>query len=129
MKKIWTNGCFDILHVGHLRLFKYAKSLGDALIVGIDSDKRVGQLKGDQRPINNENIRKEMLMSIRWIDNVIVFDNEKELEYIISKMADEIVVGSDYIGKNVIGSSHCKVNFFYRLPEFSTTGIINEIRE
>ena len=127
MKKIWTNGCFDILHIGHLRLFEYAKSLGDTLTVGIDSDNRVKQLKGKDRPINNENIRKEMLMGIKYIDNVVVFDNERELDYFISKLADKIVVGSDYINRDVIGSSHCDVVFFDRIPEFSTTKIINQM--
>jgi rfaE bifunctional protein nucleotidyltransferase chain/domain len=129
MKRIWTNGCFDILHVGHMRLFKYAKSLGDYLTVGIDSDKRVKKLKGPSRPINNENTRKEMLLSVKWIDNVVVFDDESELDFLVSKLADKMVVGSDYIDKDVIGSSHCDVLFFDKILDFSTTRIINEIRK
>lgn len=129
MKRIWTNGCFDVLHVGHMRLFEYAKSLGDYLTVGIDSDKRVKKLKGPLRPINNENFRKEMLFSIKWIDNVVVFDDELELDFLVSKLADKMVVGDDYIGKDVIGSSHCDVLFFEKIPDLSTTRIINEIRK
>ena len=129
MKRIWTNGCFDILHVGHMRLFKYAKSLGDYLTVGIDSDKRVKKLKGPSRPINNENTRKEMLLSVKWIDNVVVFDDESELDFLVSKLADSMVVGSDYIEKDVIGSSHCDVLFFEKILDFSTTRTINEIRK
>ena len=129
MKIIWTNGCFDVLHIGHMRLFKYAKSLGDYLTVGIDSDKRVKKLKGPLRPINSEIFRKEMLLSIKWIDNVVVFDDESELDFLVSKLADKMVVGSDYIEKDVIGSSHCDVLFFEKIPDFSTTRIINEIRK
>ena len=129
MKRIWTNGCFDVLHIGHMRLFKYAKSLGDYLTVGIDSDKRVKELKGPLRPINSEIFRKEMLLSIKWIDNVVVFDDESELDFLVSKLADKMVVGSDYIEKDVIGSSHCDVLFFEKIPNFSTTRIINEIRK
>ena len=117
MKRIWTNGCFDILHVGHMRLLKYARSLGDTLIVGIDSDRRVQQLKGDNRPINSHDIRKEMLLSIRWVDNVIIFDCEKELENLIKKHSDKIVVGS----------KHSDVVFFDRVEEHSTTNILKEL--
>ena len=73
MKKIWTNGCFDVLHRGHLEMFKYAKSLGDYLIVGIDQDERVRASKGISRPVNNENDRKFILESIKYIDEVVMF--------------------------------------------------------
>ena len=71
---IWTNGCFDILHRGHIELFKYAKSLGDKLIVGVDSDKKVRKDKGKGRPINNLEDRVEILRSIKYIDNIIVIN-------------------------------------------------------
>tara|TARA_R110000824_G_scaffold9932_20_gene44190 strand:+ start:454 stop:840 length:387 start_codon:yes stop_codon:yes gene_type:complete len=124
MKRIWTNGCFDVLHLGHIELFKYAISLGGILTVGIDSDKRVRELKGENRPINNEKSRKEMLLSIRWVDNVIVFDDELELSDSIFKHADTIVVGSDYKNKTVIGSEWAKVVFFDKIEGYSTTKII-----
>ena len=130
MKKVvWTNGCFDILHLGHLRLLEYAKSRGDFLIVGIDSDERVRQLKGKQRPINNEFFRKEMLESIRWVDNVVVFSSDNQLENLIQYNVDLIVVGSDYINKRVIGSEHAEVHFFDRIDGFSTTEIIEKIND
>lgn len=130
MKKVvWTNGCFDILHLGHLRLLEYAKSRGDFLIVGIDSDERVRQLKGKQRPINNEFFRKEMLESIRWVDNVVVFSSDNQLENLIQYNVDLIVVGSDYINKHVIGSEHAEIDFFDRIDGFSTTEIIEKIND
>jgi len=128
--RIWVNGCFDILHIGHMRLLEYAKSLGDTLTVGIDTDSRVKLLKGDKRPINNQNIRKEMLMGIKWVNNVLIFDSAQELDSLIAKSADKIVVGSEYIDKDVIGSSHCEVDFFLKIGDFSTTRILqHEIRK
>jgi len=124
MKRIWTNGCFDILHIGHIELFKYARSLGDSLTIGIDSDQRVSKLKGKNRPINDQNCRKKMLSSIRWVDNVMVFDDELELSDSIFKYADIIVVGSDYKNKEVIGSKWAKVVFFDKIEGYSTTKII-----
>jgi len=123
MKKIWTNGCFDVLHIGHMRLLEYAKSLGGTLTVGIDSDSRVKLLKGDKRPINQQDARKEMLMGIRWVDSVVVFNSDNELEKLIEAKADLIVVGSDYRHRQVIGSKHAEVSFFERIDGYSTTNI------
>ena len=79
MKVIWTNGCFDIIHRGHIELFKYARSIGDILIVGIDEDNRVKQSKGAHRPINCLEDRKFVLQSIEYIDKVVSFGTDKEL--------------------------------------------------
>ncbi len=80
MKTIFVNGTFDILHPGHVQLLNYARSLGDSLIVAIDSDRRVRELKGDGRPINSEDDRKLMLESLRSVDTVWFFDSDQELE-------------------------------------------------
>ena len=125
MKTIWTNGCFDILHVGHMRLLKYAKSLGSVLVVGIDSDNRVQKLKSG-RPVNSHNFRKEMLMGIRWVDHVVIFDSEQELKNLIKAYANLIVVGSDYKHKKVIGSEYSDVVFFDRVDGHSTTNILTQ---
>lgn len=124
---IWTNGCFDIIHIGHIRLFEYAKSLGQILHVGIDSDRRIKTKKGLNRPINTENYRKELLCSIKYIDSVSLFDTDEELEDLIKiKNIDIIVVGSDYKNLNVIGSNIVKtVKFFDKIPDISTTKILN----
>jgi D-beta-D-heptose 7-phosphate kinase/D-beta-D-heptose 1-phosphate adenosyltransferase len=129
MKIIFTNGCFDILHPGHMKMLKYAKSLGDKLIVAIDSDERIKQKKGNLRPINSSEVRKEMLLAIRYVDVVYVFDNDTELKSLVKKFKPDImIVGSDWMGKSVIGSEHAKeVKFFERIPEYSTSKTIESI--
>ena len=128
MKKIvWTNGCFDILHRGHIEMFEYAKSLGDELIVGIDSDKKVKKDKVKGRPINNLDDRAIVLQSIEYIDRVIEFDSTDELEWLIKDIKPDImVIGSDWKGKKVIGEEYTdKVDFFDRIEGYSTTELLN----
>ena len=128
MKNIWVNGCFDILHRGHLELFKFAKSQGSFLVVGIDSDKRVKNNKGISRPINNQEDRKFFLECIKYIDKVVVFDSDYELETCVSlHNIDYLIVGSDYRDKDVIGSEYAKeVIFFDRIGNYSTTNILEK---
>jgi D-beta-D-heptose 7-phosphate kinase/D-beta-D-heptose 1-phosphate adenosyltransferase len=127
--RIWTNGCFDILHRGHVELFEYAKSLGDELIVGIDSDEKVKKDKGDGRPINSLDDRAIILQSIKYIDRVIEFDSTDELRNLIKDIKPDImVIGSDWKGKDVIGQEYAgKVDFFDRIEGYSTTDIIKKI--
>lgn len=126
MKVVWTNGCFDVLHRGHIELFKYAKSLGDYLVVGIDTDERVKASKGPSRPFNNIEDRIAMLESIKYIDEIYVFDTNTELDSQVRLSgAKIIVVGSDYKNKKVIGSRHTQeVRFFDRIKGYSTTKIL-----
>ena len=128
MKVVWTNGCFDILHRGHIELFKYAKSLGDLLIIGIDSDRKVKNDKGEYRPINKEEDRKFMLESIKYIDKVFVFNSRQQLEDLIKFTKPNImVIGSDWKGKEVVGQEHAQqLIFFDRIGNYSTTNIIKE---
>jgi len=128
MKVIWTNGCFDILHRGHVEMFKYAKSLGDKLVVGIDSDKKVREDKGDMRPINNQDDRKFLLESIKWVDRVNVFNTQQELENMIQYTEPDImIIGSDWEGKNIVGQQYAKkVIFFDRVGDYSTSNIIKK---
>jgi len=125
---IWTNGCYDVLHRGHIELFKYAKSLGHILIVGIDSDQKVKKDKGDDRPINNSEDRKFLLESIRYIDKVLIFNSKEELKNLIKDIKPDImVIGSDWKGKPVVGQEHAKkLVFFDRIGDYSTTKIINK---
>ena len=126
-KIIWTNGCFDVLHRGHIELFKYAKSLGDELIVGIDSDEKVKKDKGKFRPINTMRDRKFILESIKYIDKVITFNSTQGLEDTIETILPNImVIGSDWKGKTVIGQQYTdKLIFFDRIGDYSTTNILS----
>ena len=128
MKTVWVNGCFDVLHRGHFELFRYAKSLGEKLFVGIDSDTKIQNDKGPTRPFNSENDRKFALECIRYIDKVVIFDSRNGLiESIRNLSPDIIVVGSDWRGKEVVGSEFCSdLQFFDRIPGYSTTNILGE---
>ena len=128
MKIVFTNGCFDILHPGHIELFKYARSLGDELIVGIDSDRRVNTRKPN-RPINLAYSRKHILESIRYIDQVKIFDTDDELKLLVKEISPDImIVGSDWKDKPVIGSEYAKeLKFFNRIENYSTTEIVKRI--
>jgi len=127
MTTVFVNGTFDILHLGHIGLLEYAKSLGDELIVGIDSDARVKLLKGENRPINTERERSQMLLSIKYVNKVFVFDTDDELIELIST-CNVMVKGSDYVDQNIVGSEVCsKIVFFDRINEYSTTQKIQNI--
>jgi D-beta-D-heptose 7-phosphate kinase/D-beta-D-heptose 1-phosphate adenosyltransferase len=127
MKRVFVNGTFDIIHMGHLELLEFAKSLGDFLVVAIDSDRRVKQLKGPTRPINTEYERKQMLEAIRWVDRVYVFDSDAELISYISD-CDSMVKGSDYRGKPIVGQDACpEIVFFERLEDYSSSKKIEDI--
>ena len=130
MKIIWTNGCFDILHRGHMEMFKYAKLLGHKLIVGIDSDDKVKKDKGEDRPINNQYDRKYFLESIKWIDEVIIFNTQQELKSVLQYIKPNImVVGSDWEGQNIVGSQYAgDIRYFKRMGNYSTSNIIDKIR-
>ena len=127
MKVIWINGVFDVLHVGHLNMLEHARSIGDKLIVGIDSDQKVKIDKGEGRPFNVQEDRKKILEGIRYVDEVIIFSSKEELENCIKKInPDVMVIGSDWMGKKIVGSEYAKeVKFFERIPGYSTTAILN----
>jgi D-beta-D-heptose 7-phosphate kinase/D-beta-D-heptose 1-phosphate adenosyltransferase len=129
--KIVVNGTFDILHRGHIEMLEYAKSLGNELLVCIDTDNRVRQLKGSTRPINNQADRAFMLQSLKCVDTVWLFDNETELEYILETYQPDVMVkGSDYEHKPIVGEHLCKEIKFYELVKnYSTTNIIQRITD
>jgi len=131
MITVWVNGCFDILHPGHIELFKVAKFLGDRLIVGVDEDEKVKKDKGFDRPINSLSFRKTMLESIRYIDAVLPFGSRSELENLIQLYSPDILlVGSDWRDGDVVGRQYAKeVRFFNRIGNYSTTNIISKINE
>lgn len=127
MSLIFVNGTFDILHPGHIELLNYARSLGSHLMVGIDSDDRVQQLKGPTRPINNQRYRAFMLKNLKAVDDVVVFNSDIELINLVAA-CDIMVKGSDYMGKPIIGEAVCdELIFFDILDGYSTTKIIQDI--
>ena len=127
-KIVWTNGCFDVLHIGHIKLFEYAKQQGTKLYVGIDSDEKVKEDKGPNRPFNTLNDRVSMLEAIKYIDKVFVFDNRDHLEWLIKGCSpDVMVIGGDWKGKTVVGEQYTKeLKFFDRIPGYSTTKILEQ---
>ena len=127
MKTVFTNGCFDILHRGHLELLWFCKSIGDNVVVGINSDKSVKRLKGERRPINNQADRKFFLESLECVDKVVIFEEDTPLLLINDIMPDIIVKGGDYKPENVVGNKISKVVIFDYVKGYSTTKTIQDI--
>ena len=114
MKKVFVNGTFDLIHSGHIHLLNYAKSLGDLLYVGIDSDERVREKKGSSRPINSLNERIFMIQNLKAVDYVLDFSSDKALEGLVKIIKPDImVVGSDWKDKSVIGSYYAAELLFF----------------
>jgi rfaE bifunctional protein nucleotidyltransferase chain/domain len=134
---IWVNGCFDILHTGHIDLLNYAKNYlvqlsnnQNKLCVGLDSDERVKQLKGDKRPINDINTRLTIMQNLKMVDQVFIFDTDQELRNLVKYCnTDIMVVGEQYRGKEVIGRENSKYGVvYYPVDMRSTTNIIEKIK-
>ncbi|WP_269625316.1 PfkB family carbohydrate kinase [Prochlorococcus marinus] len=130
--KIFTNGCFDVLHLGHIKLLKYSKSLGTKLIIGLNSDESVRRLKGESRPYNTVSIRKEILENIKHVDEVIIFDEDTPYELIKKIQPNIIVKGGDYeqhsvVGKDIVESMGGRVEIFPYIEHYSTTLLSNKI--
>lgn len=133
-KIIFTNGCFDILHVGHTRYLKAAKSLGDCLIVAINSDHSVRQLKGPKRPIMPQDERAEILAALESVDYVTLFDELDPLNVIMALQPDSLVKGGDWTQDRIIGSDFVKayggqVETIPYIEGASTTNIVEKIIE
>ena len=124
--RVFTNGCFDILHKGHVELLAYCKSLGQ-VTVGLNSDESVKRLKGISRPMNTEIDRKRILEALRYVDEVVIFQDDTPYNLITKLKPDLIVKGGDYRPNEVIGSDICEVRIFNTLNGYSTTGLINRI--
>jgi D-beta-D-heptose 7-phosphate kinase/D-beta-D-heptose 1-phosphate adenosyltransferase len=126
VKKVWVNGSFDILHVGHIRLLEYAALFGNVR-VGIDTDERIREKKGLNRPYNTLGDRVEFLYSIKYVTDVITFGSNQELiEKIREYEPDLMVIGDDYNYHNIIGIEYIpEVKFFEKIPDKSTTKILN----
>ena len=129
--KIIVNGTFDILHRGHIELLEYAKGLGEFLLVCIDTDRRVKELKGENRPINNQADRAFMLQGLKCVDAVWTFDSEEDLERICEMYQPNIMVkGSDWKSNSGTAHQYSKEVIYYdRVGEYSTTNIIQRIAD
>ena len=131
-KIVFTNGCFDILHVGHVRYLHEASKLGDLLIVGLNSDSSVTRLKGENRPINTERERAEILCALEYVDYVILFDEDTPYELIKMIQPDVLVKGNDYkpnevIGKDIVEARGGSLELIQFVEGKSTTNIVNKI--
>ena len=133
-KIVFTNGCFDLLHPGHIRSLEYARSLGDALIVAINSDASVRQLKGQGRPVIPERERAEILAALECVDAVLIFDDLTPQRVIAALLPDVLVKGGDWPGNQIIGREEVeaaggRVVSVPVVPGYSTTEILKKIRE
>lgn len=131
---VFTNGCFDILHLGHLDYLEKSRNLADKMVVGLNTDKSVSQLKGPGRPINNEYARARMLAAMSFVDLVIAFDEETPLELIKNVKPDILVKGKDYEVENIVGAEFVignggEVKTLELKEGYSTTEIINKIKK
>ena len=130
---VFTNGVFDILHAGHLRYLQQARALGDALIVGLNSDASVRRNKGPERPINAEEERAEILSALECVDGVVIFDEDTPAEIIRAIQPDILVKGADWAEDAIVGRDtvEARGGQVVRVPiekGFSTSGIIEKIR-
>ena len=130
-KLVFTNGCFDLLHKGHLDLLSNAASFGNKLFVGLNSDTSVKKLKGDSRPIQNEKTRAIKLLELKYVDHVIIFEDLTPQNLIHTISPDVLVKGGDYTKNEIVGAKHVisfggVVKIIPLTPGFSTTSIIEK---
>jgi len=127
-KTVFTNGCFDIIHRGHLELLEYCRDIGSYVIVGLNSDDSVKRLKGSERPYFNEQDRKFLLESLSCVDEVHIFDEDTPYN-IISKLKPDIIVkGGDYVPSEVVGNDISDVIIFNFINGYSTTKILDKMK-
>ena len=124
----FTNGCFDVLHIGHIELLKYCASLGE-VIVGLNSDESVKRLKGSTRPFNSEDVRLRILESIKYVNKVQIFQEDTPYELIQAIQPDCIVKGGDYRPEDVVGYDLCEVKIFRTVVGYSSTSLIKKIND
>lgn len=131
---VFTNGCFDILHLGHVDYLEKARQTGTKMIVGVNSDASVRALKGPERPVNTEYARARLIASLQFVDLVIVFNEETPLELINQLLPDILVKGDDYTIDTIVGAKEViaaggHVKTIPLVPSYSTTGIIQKLKQ
>lgn len=131
---VFTNGCFDILHYGHLHYLAQARDLGDRLVIGLNADASVSRLKGPNRPIQDINTRQMMLASLEFVDGVVLFEEDTPLNLIKSILPDVLVKGGDYTPDTIVGAKEVQaaggeVKVLSFIPGYSTSSIEQKIKE
>lgn len=131
-KVVFTNGCFDILHLGHVDYLEKAKNTGNRMIVGLNTDKSVKKLKGPERPINNEYARARLLAALAFVDAVVLFEEDTPLQLIIQLQPDILVKGNDYSVETIVGAKEVianggQVKTIELVPDYSTTKILERL--
>jgi len=133
-KVVFTNGCFDILHLGHIDYLEKARNLGDKLIIGLNSDDSAGRFKGPARPVQDEHSRARILAALQFTDMIVLFSENTPLALISELLPDVLVKGSDYLAENIVGAEVVKkhggeVKTVEFVPGYSTSRIIEKIRK
>jgi len=134
LKVVFTNGCFDILHLGHVDYLEKAAGLGNRLVIALNTDDSVSRFKGPERPIQDQNSRARILSSLQFVDMVVLFDEDTPLELISSLIPDVLVKGSDYLAENIVGAEVVKKNggevkTIDFVSGYSTSRIIEKIKK
>jgi len=133
-KIVFTNGCFDLLHLGHVDYLEKAKQLGDKLVLGLNTDASISRIKGPSRPLQDEMSRARIMASLLFIDAVVLFDDDTPLELIKAVQPDILVKGDDYavtqiVGHEVVTARGGEVKTVPLVKGYSTTNIVNKIKE
>jgi len=133
-KIVFTNGCFDILHLGHIEYLAKAADLGDILVLGMNTDDSVRRIKGDSRPINDERARSFVLAALKFVSGIVFFNEDTPYDLISTLQPDILVKGSDYTEDEIVGADIVKANggevvTIELTPGFSTTGTIDKISQ
>jgi len=133
-KVVFTNGCFDLIHLGHVDYLEKARQLGDKLVLGLNTDDSVSRFKGPERPLQDQNSRARVLASMQFIDLVVFFNEDTPFSLISELVPDILVKGSDYLTENIVGADVVKkaggvVKTIDFIPGYSTTRIVEKIKK
>lgn len=133
LKVVFTNGCFDLLHLGHVDYLEKARALGDRLVIGLNTDNSVSRFKGPERPLQDQNSRARILASMQFVDLVVFFNEDTPYDLISALVPDILVKGSDYLAENIVGADVVKnaggkVMTLDFVPGYSTTRIVEKIK-
>lgn len=130
---VFSNGCFDLLHLGHVDYLEKARQLGDVLVVGLNTDASVSRFKGPERPLQDEQARARILAALQFVDLVVLFNEDTPLDLISLLLPDILVKGNDYLAENIVGADVVKqqggsVKTIALVPGYSTTRIVEKIK-